>query len=83
MNTISITYHKDGQPLHDCEITLSRNISDMFIKNLKEHFEIELLQGETIGTEETVTLRFSASREKLRALQGAVYEALVFEPNRN
>ncbi|MCF8245531.1 MAG: hypothetical protein K9J37_13655 [Saprospiraceae bacterium] len=83
MNVINITYHKDDQPLHDCQITLSRNISEMFIKNLKEHFEIELLQGETIETEESVTVRFSASREKLKALQGAVYEALIFEKNRN
>lgn len=83
INKVQFIYKSDDSHLHGCEMDLTPDVADIILDQLQELFPIELSIGSITHQENRVQISFAASKEKLRSLQRALTNILMFQDRMN
>lgn len=83
VNKVQFIYKTDDQYLHECEMDLTEDVAAIILDQLREAFSVELAIGSIAHTDNRVQIRFAASRHKLRSLQQALTNILMFHDRMN
>ena len=83
LNRVQFIYKSDDSPLHECEMDLTPDVADIILDQLRDIFTVELATGSVTHLEDRVQIRFAASRAKLRTLQKALTNILMFQDRMN